>query len=63
MPNVQHRDPGEQEAVRDSDESVIEVGVAERPERDDREVGDPRDRAPQRGLAGVGYFAGDDGFF
>jgi hypothetical protein len=60
---VQHRDARQQEAVRDRDEEVIEERVRERSERDDRQMRDPRDRAPQRRLAGVGYFAGVDGFF
>jgi hypothetical protein len=57
---VQHRDAGEEQAVGDGDERVVQVRVRERPERDDREVRDSGDRAPERRLAGVGYL---DGFF
>jgi hypothetical protein len=59
---VEHGDGGEQEAVRDGDEGVVEVRVGERAERDDREMRDRGDRAPERGLPGGRYFVGVDGF-
>jgi hypothetical protein len=60
---MEHRDGREQEAVRDRDERVVQVRVGECAERDDREVRDPGDRAPQRGLLGGRYFVGVDGGF
>jgi hypothetical protein len=62
MPHVEHRDRREQEAVGDRDERVVEVGIGERAERDDRQMRDRRDRAPQGGLPGRRYFVGVDGF-
>jgi hypothetical protein len=63
MPHVQHRDRWEQEAVRDRHERVVELRVADRSERDDRQVRDRRDRAPEGGLPGGRYFVGVDGGF
>jgi hypothetical protein len=60
---VEHRDGREHEAVRDGDKRVIEVRVRDRAERDDQQMRDRSDRAPQRGLAGGRYFVGVDGFF
>jgi hypothetical protein len=55
---VQHRDRRQQQAVRERDLEVVEVRVRERAERDDREMREPGDRAPERRLARVGYFDG-----
>jgi hypothetical protein len=56
--NVQHGDGRQQKAVRERDEDVVQERVRERPERDDREVREPGDRAPERGLARVCYVDG-----
>jgi hypothetical protein len=63
VPDVQHGDGWEQEAVRDRDERVVEVRVGDRSERDDQKMRDRGDRAPQRGFPGGRYFVGVDGFF
>jgi hypothetical protein len=62
VPDVEHRDRWEDEAICDRDERVVEVRVGDRSERDDREVRGRGDRAPQRGLPGGRYFVGVDGF-
>jgi hypothetical protein len=46
VPDVEHRDRWEDEAICDRDERVVEVRVGDRSERDDREVRDRGDRAP-----------------
>ncbi len=66
MADVQDGDRGKQEAVRDRAQQVEEIRVGDRPDGDDEEVPDARDGAPERGLAGRGYFVGVDdgaGFF
>jgi hypothetical protein len=60
---VQHGDARKDEAVGDRSQRVVEVGVGERAERDDRKVRDARDRAPERRFGRRGYFVGVDGFF
>jgi hypothetical protein len=46
VPDVEHGDGREQEAVGDRHERVVQVRIGERAERDDRKMRDRGDRAP-----------------
>jgi hypothetical protein len=59
---MEHRDRWKEEAVGDGDEHVVER-VREPAERDDPELRDAGDRAPEGGPLGGRYFVGVDGFF
>jgi len=59
---MEHRDARQQESVPDGDEYVVQR-IRESAERDDPELRDAGDRAPERGPLRGRYFVGVDGFF